>query len=143
MDVSVEVECPRCHNVDRWEIEDLEGHSQNGDCPSCGLSLEITYTVDIVVDDVEVAHPPTLAVECPECGGTLSVDISEESGSEEIACDNCGARLEVQWSDWGADVQVEVVERPEEDEEQDGDRDAYRDEDERDEEDEEDEGDEW
>ncbi|MCP4658488.1 MAG: hypothetical protein GY856_24005 [bacterium] len=52
-------------------------------------------------------------VTCPRCNSSMIVDnMDEESGAQDVACEGCGAVLEVGWSDQGASTEVEIIERP-------------------------------
>lgn len=129
MDAEVDYECPRCGNGDVAEVDSAEDGSQEVECSSCGAGLEVTYTVSVEVDGVDVVNAPPLQFECPESGDDLVLDdVLDESGGDEVECDGCGALLEVSWSDWGQQVNVVVLEagkgedeEEEEDEEEDED----------------------
>ncbi len=111
-----EIECPRCGNVTSIEIEDIEDGSLNTDCENCGASLEVSYTVSIDITDVCIDEVPPISFECPECDYSLEIsEISDESGSEEVVCENCQSVLEVSWYNWGEDINVEVLKKGEED----------------------------
>ncbi|HEX4954986.1 MAG TPA: hypothetical protein VF017_16475 [Thermoanaerobaculia bacterium] len=58
--------------------------------------------------DVDVDSTPPAEGECPDCDTAFSIDdIAEESGSETLTCETCNAELEVRWSDWGRQVEVD------------------------------------
>ena len=123
--MEIEIECPHCDNTISVEIEECEDGSQEVECDNCGASLEITYSISVEVGDVEIIEvpPSDIEFECPECGCSMTMGIEEESGSEQTECENddCRSLLEVTWSDGGEIIDVEVLEKPEmEDEEVEG-----------------------
>ena len=107
--VSIEVECPRgCGNTEFLSIDDLEDEGTlEAECSSCDVQFDVTFSVEVTVDEVEITGA-TAEDSCPECFDSISLEIASESGSEEVECDNdeCGAHLEVEWSDWGQQTEV-------------------------------------
>lgn len=123
--VELEIECPLDGATEEVEIEELEDGSVEVECSVCGATLEAGYTVsvEVSVDGVDVVDPPTAEGDCPDCGQSVEIEeVSEESGEEERDCAECGAALVVRWSEWGQDVEVEIIDRGEveEDEEEEG-----------------------
>ncbi len=52
-------------------------------------------------------------VTCPRCNSSMIADVvKEESGTEDIDCEVCGAVLELSWSDQGMDTEVDLLETP-------------------------------
>lgn len=105
--MQVECDCPVCDQSFTVEIEDPDAGSQMYDC-ECGASLNISYTVSVEVDDVELSGGVSADFECPACGGSESLEITEESGDDETEC-GCGVSLSVSWSSWGRETRVEVT----------------------------------
>lgn len=134
--MELEGECPVCGESFSLEIDDPDAGSLEYDC-ECGASLVISYSVTVEVDDVEVSGGATAEFECPRDGSTGSLEISDEDGEEEVECDSCEATLSVTWSDWGAQVEVTVLDEPngDDDEDQDEDDDSEDDEDDEDDDD--------
>ncbi len=116
-----EIQCPRCGGMTSVEIEDYGDGSLEIECDSCEATLEVSYSVSIHIDDVSVGSVPPVEIECPECGCfTLLDDIDDESGSQEVECE-CEATLEVSWSNWGRDVNAQVIEGSDDDDDDDED----------------------
>lgn|SRR6266850_1212356 len=49
---------------------------------------------------------------CPECDSSLELDgsdIDSEEGDIEVDCSECGASLQVSWSNWGEDAEAELL----------------------------------
>jgi hypothetical protein len=107
--VSIEVECPSgCGNTESVWIDDPEEDGTlEAECSQCDVQFDVTYSVAITVDEVQITRA-TAEDSCPECFDSISLEIASESGSEEIECDNdeCGAHLELEWSDWGRQTEV-------------------------------------
>jgi transcription elongation factor Elf1 len=108
-DVSVEI------NLRSVEM-DYESKTVDVECDTCGTKLEVTYTVSVETE-VEVSETPSSEFDCPECDDFMFIDIDEDSGSQNMRCENCGAVLEVNWFDWGRGNDVEVLEKGKVDEE--------------------------
>jgi len=112
--MEADFECPRCGNSHFIKVDSYEDGSQEVECYGCNATIQVRYSISIEVEDVEVSEVTSIDFECPECCDSMTLDsIDEESGSEDYDCDNCEAILEVEWSDWGEYVNVEVVEKPE------------------------------
>lgn len=128
--MSVEVECPCCNSTNIVEIEDYQDGSTVIECENCSISMEVTYSISVEVDDVTLIEIPSIDFNCPICGYSMTIDsVETEKGNEEVGCDGCGALLEVSWGECGQDVNVEVLEEGEDDEENDEeDEDDYDDE---------------
>lgn len=105
--METECECPVCAESFTLEIEDPDAGSQAYEC-SCGACFEVSYTVTVEVDGIEVNRGVTAEYECPRCGDTDTLDITEESGDEEVEC-ICGVTLSVSWSSWGREATAEVT----------------------------------
>ena len=134
----IETVCPRCRIEVVLEIKypDAPKGSEQVECEVCGATLDVKYICSLEVDDVEVVETPVPEVNCPVCDLTIfldGVEIDSETGSTELDCpgadEECGAELEVLWSDWGQETSVKVLSDPkkendeedEEDEDEDGD----------------------
>ena len=112
--------CPRC-DADL----SIPNESDLVECENCGASVEITISSTGKLTDVELKDVPNLTVTCPECNDDLTIDgdeIEEEGGSIEVTC-GCKAQLEVSWTCWGDDYDVDVLEEGDEEEEEDDDDD--------------------
>jgi hypothetical protein len=103
--------------------------SEEVECQLCGATLDVKYVCSLEVDAVEVVDTPIPEVECPVCDQKITldgVDIDSETGSTELDCpgsdEECGAELEVLWSDWGRETEVEVLSEPEKGKQEEGTR---------------------
>ena len=103
--------CPRCGRETRFEIDDYEDRAVDITCEECLAEINVAYSVRVEVGDVELIEVPPVEFDCTECSNTLELfDIGDENGSEEMECDNCNARLDVTWSNWGQSVNVTLIE---------------------------------
>ena len=117
-----DIECPRCGESTSIEIEELEEGSISTECENCGATLDVSYTVSVEITDVTVEDGAlSINFDCPKCDNSIDLEISEEDGAEEVECDVCHSTLEANWSDWGKNVNVEIL--SEEDDEDDDDED--------------------
>jgi transcription elongation factor Elf1 len=118
--MSVEVNCPCCNSTNFVEIEDYQDGSTVIECSHCGISMEVSYSSSLEVEDVTLVEIPSIEFYCPKCGYSMTLEsVETENGSEEIGCDGCGALLGVSWNECGQDVNVEVLEEGEDEEEHD------------------------
>jgi hypothetical protein len=124
-------ECPRCSHEITFETEGNEDGSIDVTCEECEATLSISYSFALEIDGAEIVEVPSAEFDCTECSTSLEIsDIEDESGSEEVECDNCNARLEVSWSHWGQQVDAQLIE-PGPSEEGDGDDDEDEEEEEK------------
>ncbi len=124
--MEADFECPRCGNSLIIEDDSYSDGTQEFECDSCGAMIEVSYSISIEVDDVDITNAPPVEFECPECGESKTFDgIDEKSGSEDYECDGCEAILSGEWRDWGEHVHVEVVEKPERGEREDDEENEY------------------
>ncbi len=110
------IQCPRCGETMSVEFNDLEDDFLDVECDGCGARLGINYTATIELEDIEVLSVPIIAnIICSYCNTDNDFEeIEEKAGSEQFECENCGALLEVNWTDWGEKVSVDLLEEPEE-----------------------------
>lgn len=105
-----EVECPVCSaELTLDDIEDEDGEREIG-C-ECGARLTVRWSgwgADAEVVLVEGSF--SIETECPVCPATVSVEeVEEETGEAEVECEACEARLRLTWSEWGGEVDAEVL----------------------------------
>lgn len=105
--MELEGECPVCEVQFSFDIDDPDAGSQTYEC-GCGASFDVSYSVSVEVDGIEVTGGVEAEFECPRCGASDSLEITEESGDEEQEC-GCGATLSVSWSSWGRETGAEVI----------------------------------
>ncbi len=148
----LEFNCPQCsEGIKIYDDVDSKTGSIEIDCDNCSASIEVSWSDWGRDANAELLEEPPrspakekkrnvkkatvtssqVEFECPECETEMSIDdIESESGTEEVECENqdCGAVLEVSWSDWGQDTEVKVLqESGEEDDDDDDDDDEEED----------------
>ncbi|KYK33278.1 MAG: hypothetical protein AYK19_14120 [Theionarchaea archaeon DG-70-1] len=105
----IEFECPKC-DCD-LEIKDIEEESGSSEieCDGCGMHLEVVWSYWGGYFELEILEVPPVRFECPKDSCDLEMDIEEDSGSDDTECDGCGAYLKVTWSDWGENIEIEIL----------------------------------
>ncbi|KYK37286.1 MAG: hypothetical protein AYK19_21820 [Theionarchaea archaeon DG-70-1] len=108
----VEFECARC-GYD-MKIEDIEEEGVEYDlwCDRCGASLNVEWSDWGKNIEVEISQVPPVEFGCPRCGYDMKIEDADEGEAYEAECNRCGASFEVEWSDWGENIDVNVLSVP-------------------------------
>jgi hypothetical protein len=87
-----------CGDTEFLSIDDADDEgSLEAECSNCDVQFDVTFSVEVTVDEVQITGATAEGI-CPECYDSISQEVTSESGSEEIECDNdeCGAHLEIE-----------------------------------------------
>jgi len=93
-----------------------KGREHFVDCPSCNAALTVEYRASIRMKKIDVTDAARVEFDCPSCDTStwlIDLEIELEAGTVGVECGECKATLEVSWSNWGDNIDAELLEESE------------------------------